>query len=157
MIAHDDTMNESTVTDAHPVTLHVYLGYRDASSALDWLQRAFGFEVTMQFPDEQGGLAHAELRLGDAAIVVFSDHDGYDYPARKGDTVGHGVYLSVPEVADVDTVFTTAMAAGATEIWKPEASEWNYRCRVSDPEGREWTFGTHRPGKSANSGNWSDD
>ena len=47
--------------------------------------------------------------------------------------------------------------AGATEIWKPAASEWNYRCRVSDPEHREWTFGTHRPGKSANSGNWSDD
>ncbi len=47
--------------------------------------------------------------------------------------------------------------AGATEIWKPAASEWNYRCRVSDPERREWTFGTHRPGKSANSGNWSDD
>jgi hypothetical protein len=29
----------------------------------------------------------------------------------------------------------------------PAQSEWNYRCRVADPEGFEWTFGIHRPGE----------
>jgi len=33
-------------------------------------------------------------------------------------------------------------------VWKPELTEWgNYRVRVADPEGYEWTFGTHRPGR----------
>ncbi len=30
---------------------------------------------------------------------------------------------------------------------EPGLTEWgNYRIRVADPEGYEWTFGTHRPG-----------
>lgn len=41
-------------------------------------------------------------------------------------------------------------------IWDPAGTEWgNYRCRVADLEGYEWTFGTHHPGEST--GEWSDD
>lgn len=30
----------------------------------------------------------------------------------------------------------------------PELTDWgNYRCRVADIEGYEWTFGTHLPGE----------
>lgn len=79
-----------TETTHHPAALHAYFGYRDAHAAIEWLGRAFGFETTMRFPDEDGGVAHAELRLGDAVIVVFSDRDGYQRPPRKGDTIGFG-------------------------------------------------------------------
>jgi len=145
-----------TQTSTRPVTLHTYLGYRDAPAALDWLARAFGFTATMQFPDERGGLAHAELRLGDAAIIIFSDHEGYDRLAPKGDTVGNGIYLSVADEPAVDTVYATAVAAGACGVWEPARSEWNYRCRVRDLEGREWTFGTHRPCAPVAPADWSE-
>jgi uncharacterized glyoxalase superfamily protein PhnB len=133
-------------------TLHTYFSYVDAPAALAWLERAFGFETTMRWDDDKGGLAHAELRLGDAAILVFSD-DGQNYDRlhpKSNDAVGHGTYLAVADDAAVDAVFERALAAGATPVWKPENTEWgNYRCRVRDLEGYEWTFGTHKPGEPA--------
>ena len=134
-------------TSHRPADLHAYFGYRDAPAALAWLERAFGFETTAMFPDGTGGVLHAELRRGDAAVVVFSDRDGYERPPRKGDTVGFGAYVSVAGTDDVDAVYARAIEAGATGIWEPADTEWgNYRCRVADPEGFEWTFGTYRPG-----------
>jgi uncharacterized glyoxalase superfamily protein PhnB len=138
-----------TETTTRPAALHAYFGYRDAPAAIAWLERAFGFTTTMAFPDGDGGIAHAELRRGDAAIVVFSDRDGYERAPRKGDTCGIGMYVTVPDPADVDSVHTSAVEAGATTVWEPAGNEWgNYRCRVVDPEGVEWTFGTYRPGES---------
>ena len=131
-----------------PAALHTYLGYRDAPAAIDWLERAFGFETTLRYPDENGGIAHCELRLGDAVIVVFSDREGYERPPRKGETTGCGAYLSVADSSVVDDVHIRALDAGATGIWEPHMSEWgSYRCRVVDPEGFEWSFGTYRPGE----------
>ncbi len=139
-----------TDTSRRPATLHAYFSYRDAPAALRWLERAFGFETTLEFPDDRGGIMHAELRREDVTIVVFSDEMGYDRPARKGETVGHGAYIAVDSEAAVDAVFATAVEAGATAIWEPASTEWgNYRCRVVDLEGYEWTFGTHRPGETA--------
>jgi len=136
-------------------SLHAYLSYRDAPAALRWLADAFGFEVTMQYPDDRGGIMHAELRRGDVAIVVFSDDDGSAHPTRNGETVGHGLYLALASEAEVDAAYGRASAAGAEVIWKPEPTEWgNYRFRVLDPEGYEWTFGSHRPGQPAT--DWSE-
>jgi uncharacterized glyoxalase superfamily protein PhnB len=139
-----------TETTSRPADLHAYFGYRDAPAAIGWLQQAFGFETTVSFSDDSGGILHAELRRGDAAIVVFSDRDGYERPPRRGDTSGFGAYVSVPDAAEVDAVYARASTAGATAIWEAGPNEWgNYRCRVADPEGFEWTFGTYRPGEPA--------
>lgn len=144
----------STPTESW-ASLHAYLSYRDAAAALNWLQEAFGFETTMQFPDDHGGIAHAELRRGDVAIVIFSDDDASAHPTRNGETVGHGLYLALQSEADVDAAYSAAVAADAVVIWKPGNTEWgNYRFRVLDPEGYEWTFGTHRPGQPT--ADWSD-
>jgi uncharacterized glyoxalase superfamily protein PhnB len=129
-------------------TLHAYFGYRDAVGALRWLEKAFGFETTMEVPDGDGGIMHAEMRYGDIAFTFFTDQHGYDRPGRKGETVGHGMYIAFDTQEEVDAIYTSGLAAGAESVWTPELSEWgNYRCRVADPEGYEWTFGTHRPGR----------
>lgn len=133
-----------------PVALHLILAYVDAPAAVAWLERALGFETINLIPDDRGGVAHAELRRDDAVVVVFSDDGaGYDRPARKGETTGRGAYLSMPDEAAVDAVYASAAAAGATTVWEPERSEWNYRCRVLDPEGNEWTFATLRPAEAS--------
>lgn len=145
-----------TETTKRPAALHAYFSYRDAPAALRWLERAFGFETTLEFPDDDGGIMHSELRREGAAIMVFSDDGEYDRPTLKGQSVGHGVYLSVDADGDVDAAFATAVEAGATVVWEPGATEWgSYRCRVLDLEGYEWTFGTLRPGESQ--GDWSSD
>jgi uncharacterized glyoxalase superfamily protein PhnB len=131
-------------------TFHMYFGYRDAVGALRWLEKAFAFETTMEVPDDKGGIMHAEMQYDGVAFTLFTDEVGYDKPARKGDTIGHGAYVAVDSQAEVDTVHASAVSAGAESIWEPALSEWgNYRCRVADPEGYEWTFGTHRPGLPA--------
>ena len=137
-------MDEST----SPATLYAQIPYRDAPAALDWLGRAFGFETTMQWPDEEGGIQHAELRLGDAAVTVFTDRAGYTRAEPRGETVGFHLALTLASPAAVDAVFATAVDAGAEVVFEPTETEWgNYRCRVRDLEGYEWTFGTHKPGE----------
>jgi uncharacterized glyoxalase superfamily protein PhnB len=135
-------------------TLHSYFSYVDAPAALGWLEQALGFETTMRWDSPDGTLAHAELRLGEAAIIVFADDQSYDRMRPKAnDAVGHGTYLAMADNAAVDAVWERALAAGATPVWKPETTEWgNYRCRVRDLEGYEWSFGTHKPGEPA--GDW---
>jgi uncharacterized glyoxalase superfamily protein PhnB len=131
------------------ITLHTYYSYVDAPAAITWLAQGLGFETTMRWDDEDGNVSHAELRLGDAAIVVFSDEGaGYDRMLPKaGDAVGHGTYLVVDSEAEVDALWERALAAGGVPVWKPEQTEWNYRCRVRDPEGYEWSVCLHRPGQ----------
>ncbi|MGY6656119.1 VOC family protein [Amycolatopsis sp. TRM77291] len=137
-----------TETKERLADLHTYLAYRDAPKALRWLERAFGFETVVEYADDRGLILHSELRLGEVRIIVFSAEEDYDRPARKGETVGHGLYVSLPTQEAVDAVFASALEAGATSVWKPEDTEWgNYRCRVDDLEGYEWTFGTYVPGE----------
>jgi uncharacterized glyoxalase superfamily protein PhnB len=138
-----------------PVTsLHPYLSYRDAHTAIAWLDRALGFTCSMRWEDADGLVAHAELRRDGAAVVVFADAGvGYDRAAPRGETVGQGTYLTVAAPHEVDAVWERALAAEAVAVWAPAWTEWgNYRCRVRDPEGYEWTFGVHRPGVDEASG-----
>lgn len=135
-------------TTTQPVALTAYLAYRDATTMVEWLGRAFGFETTLLAPDDDGGVAHAELRLGDATVIVFSDREGYDRPTRKGESVGGGMYLCLPDAEAIDAIRDRAVAEGAELTWQPGWTQWgNYPMRVLDPEGREWTFGVHRPGQ----------
>jgi uncharacterized glyoxalase superfamily protein PhnB len=39
--------------------------YRDPRSALDWLEKAFGFKRSMVTTDRSGNLAHAEMEFGE--------------------------------------------------------------------------------------------
>jgi uncharacterized glyoxalase superfamily protein PhnB len=67
---------------------------------------------------------------------------------KSNDAVGHGAYLAVASREDVDALWGRAVAAGAVQVLKPEDTEWgNYRCRVRDPEGYEWSICTYKPGE----------
>lgn len=126
------------------VALVAYLGYADAPAAIDWLQ-ALGFEaVTRQ--DDDGRVAHAELRLGDAVVMVASDDEGAPPPpSLVGRSTGAGLYLRTD---DVDDLHARAVRAGGREVFPPEETEWgSRRARVLDPGGREWSFGSYEPGR----------
>jgi len=132
-----------------PATLYAQIPYRDASAALRWLERAFGVVTVAEWPDDLGGIQHAEIRLGDASATVFTDRVGYARPEPRGDSVGFGLALTLASPAQVDEIFRSAVAAGAGVVFEPADTEWgNYRFRVRDVEGYEWTFGTYRPGEA---------
>jgi uncharacterized glyoxalase superfamily protein PhnB len=54
------------------------LKYDDARAAIDFLERAFGFERHAVHDGENGGVAHAELRLGDEYVMLGSTGEGDD-------------------------------------------------------------------------------
>ena len=121
------------------------LFYRDANAAMDFLERAFGFQRRLVVPDEQGGVAHAELTFRGSVIMVGSvrPEKGLMSPLDLG---GSNQSLSVT-VEDADAHFAIASAAGA-RIVSPLADK-SYGDRgyeAHDSEGNSWYFGTYVPG-----------
>ncbi|MEM9190564.1 MAG: VOC family protein, partial [Myxococcota bacterium] len=68
-----------------------YLGYRDANAAIEFLERAFGFEKVGGY-EADGVVQHAELRCGSGHIMLGTD------PEAEPPSPGHGVYLVVEDV-----------------------------------------------------------
>ncbi|MFE1907967.1 VOC family protein [Streptomyces gardneri] len=120
-----------------------YLSYSDAVAAIDWLE-AVGFVTTARQDDETGRVVHAELRLGQAVVMPASTDAPYAVPALKGSSTGSGLYLAT---SSVDELHERAVRSGGQSVIPPEDTAWgSRRARMLDPEGREWTFGTYRPG-----------
>ena len=122
-----------------------YLSYRDVDVAIRWLE-ALGFETTTRQQDEGGATVHAELRLGDAVVMVAPADEPYETHKLIGRSTGRGLYLLVD---DVGAAHGAALQAGGRSVFAPEKTEWGTeRARVLDPEGYEWSFGTYEPGGS---------
>ncbi|RFU22097.1 VOC family protein [Geodermatophilus marinus] len=123
--------------------LFAYLSYADAPAALRWLA-ALGFEEVRRQDGEPGQVLHAELRAGDAVVMVASNDADYRRAPLVGRSTGSGLYLLVD---DVDEVHARALAAGGREVFAPEDTEWGTRrSRLLDPEGGEWSLGSYEPG-----------
>jgi uncharacterized glyoxalase superfamily protein PhnB len=125
------------------VRLYAYLSYADAPAALEWMRRV-GFDLVRRQDGEGGQILHAEVRMGEAVLMVASNDAGYRRPPLMGRSTGQGLYLLVE---DVDDFYRKAVAAGATAVIEPENTEWgSRRTRVLDPQGQEWSAGTYQPG-----------
>lgn len=121
-------------------TIFPALRYRDAPAAIEWLGRAFGFEPRTVVDGEGGAVAHAELVLGNAMIMLGSVREGDAYAPPPG---GGAAYVVVD---DPDAHHERARAAGA-EIVR-ELADTDYGSReysARDPEGNHWSFGTYQP------------
>ena len=117
--------------------IFVGLYYRDGRAAVAWLEHAFGFRKTFEVPGPDGGLLHAEMRLGDGAILLDS---GPKTAWGDNDQVVH-VY-----VVDPDGHYLRAKEAGATIIRPPHDTPWASRgYYVQDLEGFLWGFSTYKP------------
>jgi PhnB protein len=47
-----------------------YLLYEDVGAAIDWLGEAFGFREELRYAEPDGRISHAEVRVGDASIML---------------------------------------------------------------------------------------
>jgi uncharacterized glyoxalase superfamily protein PhnB len=131
----------------HP-TIVPTMRYHDATAAIEWLCRAFGFEKQLVVPGENGGIAHAQLAFGNGMIMLGDAHDDeYGKLVRPPRDAG-GVSTGSPYVivADVDGHYARAVAAGAKIVLDIEDKDYGgrgYTCR--DPEGHVWSFGSYDP------------
>jgi uncharacterized glyoxalase superfamily protein PhnB len=117
---------------------------KDPDAALDFYQRAFGFEKTFAMPGPDGRTMHAEMSYRDIAIM-FSPEGAFGCPLRTPATLGTpspmGLYVYCD---DVDALYNRAVAAGAKAVMPPQDMFWGVRmCQVIDPDGHAWNFGTN--------------
>jgi len=118
------------------------LRYRDAPAAIAWLE-GFGFEATERIDNEDGTVAHAELRLGDAVIMLGSGPQDLEGPPPANPRAARStIYVGTP---DVDAIHARAKAAGAdvSDLFEQDYGSRDFNAR--DPEGNHWSFGTYVP------------
>ena len=131
-----------STTPAGYHTLTTYLTVRNGVKAIEYYKTVFGAieECRMAMPN--GGLAHAELKIGDSHIMLADEN--LEWGNKGPETLGGtpvGLALYVP---DCDAVFAQAVAAGGT-VTKPLENQF-YGDRsgtVTDPFGHMWTISTH--------------
>jgi uncharacterized glyoxalase superfamily protein PhnB len=114
------------------------LRYQDAKAAIDFLERAFGFERRHVTENPDGTVAHAELTHGTGMVMLGT--------ARDGDRFQTGRAVIYVVVDDPDARHDRAKAAGATIVM--ELTDQDYGSRefaAEDPEGNVWSFGTYDP------------
>lgn len=105
------------------------LRYNNASSAIDWLCKAFGFEKHLVVPDESGVIIHAQLVFGNGMVMIGSaresDFDNLQKPPGDiGGAVSQSAYIIVE---DTDKHYARAVAAGAEIVMKIKDEDYGGR------------------------------
>ncbi|MXW25155.1 MAG: VOC family protein [Dehalococcoidia bacterium] len=112
-----------------------YLVAEDAPRLLDFLAEGFGAVERMRMPMPDGSIAHAEVEIGGAPIMLGSAN-APDFPPLAAQ-----IHLYVD---DVDAVYAQAVSAGATPVAEPEDQFYGDRiARVLDTAGNHWSIATH--------------
>ncbi len=128
-----------------PSTLYPSLSYDDAPAALDWLERAFGFQRRLVVPGPEGTVMHSELSLGSSVVMVSSARPDQGRLSPAG-LAGVNAALSV-FVDDPDAHHARAVEVGANIVEGLVDAEYGARGYLAkDPEGHLWYFGNYRPG-----------
>ena len=118
----------------------VSLVYRDPKGAIDFLERAFGFERGTVVEDG-GRIAHAEMWHGDSCVMLGGERDD-----DLGQPPGSGWAYVVVEEADAH--HASAKDAGAEIVMELVDTDYGSRDYAArDPEGNVWNFGTYRPSR----------
>jgi PhnB protein len=123
-------------------TLTPYLSVDDATSAIDFYQRAFGAKERGRMAGPDGMIAHAELEIGDSIVMLADPFPQFaTRPPKELGGTSVGVFLYVE---DVDAVYKQAIDAGATSTMEPDDMFWGDRFgSVTDPFGHSWQIATH--------------
>jgi uncharacterized glyoxalase superfamily protein PhnB len=115
--------------------------YQDNRRALEWLEKAFGFEVSLVVADENGKIGHAQMSFGGGIIYVGNE---WSESMRSPKSIGgkNTQFLHVHLDSGVDAHCEHARKAGAVITQEPTDQFYgdrSYRCL--DHEGHLWTFG----------------
>ena len=124
--------------------LSPYLTVRDASAAIAFYEKAFGFKTKNVMPGPDGKPGHVEMSWKDALIMLASEGafgGTCKAPATSGALSPVTLYVYCD---DVDALHAKATAAGAKTAFPPTTMFWGDRlCKLTDPDGHVWNFATN--------------
>lgn len=119
-----------------------YMICRGAVAALDFYGRAFGAQEIMRLEAAPGIIAHAEIKIGNAIIMLADEHP--EFGALSPQAIGGTPISLMIYTEDCDAMFANAIAAGAT-VERPLQNQF-YGDRsgmLIDPFGHRWCIATH--------------
>lgn len=126
----------------HCPSLMPYLTVRRAAEAIDFYQQVFGAVEVIRLNAPDGSIGHAEIKIGDAAIMLSEENPAWGSQAPE--TLGGSPVTLFLYVADVDATVAAAIQAGAKETMLVADRFWGDRTgQVIDPFGHHWHIGTH--------------
>jgi uncharacterized glyoxalase superfamily protein PhnB len=117
-------------------TIFPTLRFRDARASFAWLERVLGAETLALHEDDEGRVAHAELRIGASSIMAGDRPDAVATP--PGQSV---IYVVVD---DADAAHARARDAGASPTDPVDQDYGSRDFSVFDPDGNHWAIGTYR-------------
>jgi PhnB protein len=129
------------IPDGYP-RITPYLHVDGADAAIDFYVNVLGAKERMRMPGPEGKIGHAELELGESLIMLADEFPemGVRGPKAFG---GTPVMISV-YVEDVDSVFASALEAGASELREVKNEFYGDRTgQFEDPFGHRWSVATH--------------
>ena len=124
--------------------------YQDAAGAIDWLCRAFGFQVRLRIEGDDGSILHSELEYGGGVVMVGQEGQhgperGWRQHMRSPAALGGANTQSIMVyVNDADAHCAHARASGATIVEEPAIHDyggdyWTDRSYGAlDLEGHVW-------------------
>jgi uncharacterized glyoxalase superfamily protein PhnB len=117
------------------------LACKDVRAALDWLEKAFGFDISMVITDDSGTIVHSEMQFNGGYLMIGSEWAAnIKAPSSVGGANTQTLHVQLP--ADIDAHCERARKAGAIILQEPEDQFYGDRTyRALDPEGHMWTFG----------------
>jgi len=125
-----------TNRSAPGATVVPVLVYDDVGKAIEWLCGAFGFKERLRAAAPEGSIVHAQLTVGDSAVML--GRQGGEFRAPRPDEVTQYVIV---HVTDLDEHFEHARRSGARILKSPADMPFGERqYTVADPEGHRWTF-----------------
>ncbi|GAB3678526.1 Dot/Icm type IV secretion system effector PhnB [Saccharopolyspora tripterygii] len=136
-----------TMSEVQPIPgdfprVTTYLCVDDAGSAIDFYCRVLGATERMRMPMQNGKIAHAEIAIGDAVIMLADEAP--EMGARSPKTIGGTPVVLYVYVEDVDDVFRAAIQAGSTELSGVEDKFYGDSSgEFEDPFGHRWSIATH--------------
>ena len=120
-----------------------YLCIKGAASAIEFYKRALGATETMRMPHPDGRVAHAELKIGSAIIMLADEFPEMGVLSPK--TIGGTPVTLHMYVQDVDTLVTKATAEGL-KVLRPVQDQFygDRGGKFEDPYGHHWWIATHK-------------
>jgi PhnB protein len=112
------------------------LAVHDGAAAIRFYEDVFGATEETKILSDDGKVAHCELRIGNAALMVADEFEGHNRAARRLGGTSVILYL---DVDDADRVARRAVSAGATLLRPVEPQPHGARVgKIEDPFGHVW-------------------
>jgi PhnB protein len=127
-------------TDGFQTVATPYLSIKGAESAIEFYQKAFGATEIMRLRMPNGKVAHAQIKIGAALIMMADTDDKYHVEPPP---LGASPVVIALQVESVDAFVARAVEAGAKVVIPVADQFYGERSgRLVDPFGHVWIIST---------------